>query len=293
MITGGSGLLGQYLNMLLSGKHRILTLYNSNEGNCRDYNSLKINLENFVKLGEVISEFLPEVLIHTAAISRPEQCDKLPRDFVLKINLHLSKFIAEICDRKKIKLIFTSTDLVYDGDSAPMKKENEIPKPVSLYAESKLRSEIEIQNIIENHVILRTSLLYGLGFNHSVNNFHLMVHNFRNNIPVRLFYDQFRTPMSLYDAARLLDGIISLNLENIILNFGGSERVSRAELGEILCEVCNFDKSLILKTSMKDIEGIHKVADVSMNTGTLNSLGLIQKGIEESIDEIFRNETNN
>ena len=44
LITGGSGLLGQYLNVILSQNHNILTLYHSNVGNCENFNSTKIDL---------------------------------------------------------------------------------------------------------------------------------------------------------------------------------------------------------------------------------------------------------
>lgn len=290
LITGGSGLLGQYLNIALSKENDILTLYNSNDGNCKEYNSVKCELTDFEKLKELISFFKPQTVIHIAAISRPETCDKLPEEYVLDVNVNSTKAIAESCDSINAKLIFTSTDLVYDGDSGEMQKEESVPNPVSLYAKTKLYSEHEIQNIFENFIILRTSLLYGLGKNHSVNNFHNMYYSFKKNQSVRLFYDQYRTPLSLIDAAGLIERIIKSDVKNIVLNFGGRERVSRVELGERLCELTNTDKALIEKTSMYDVPELYKVADVSMNTEKLQSLGLMQKSIEESILEIIKND---
>jgi dTDP-4-dehydrorhamnose reductase len=287
LITGGSGLLGQYINLVLSKQNQILTLYNSNPGNCNDYHSAKINLTDFAKLKEIILTFEPDVVIHSAAISRPEKCDEMPEEYVRNVNVNSTLTIAESCDNSGAKLIFTSTDLVYDGDYGQMLKEDSGLKPVSLYAETKLQSENEIKNIFENYIILRTSLLFGLGLNHSVNNFHNMFYYFKSNKPVKLFFDQYRTPLSLTDAAALIEELISLDIKKVILNFGGRERVSRAELGEILCEIGKFDKSLIEKISMSDVGKLHKVADVSLNTEKLQSLGLKQKSIEESIYEII------
>lgn len=287
LITGGSGLLGQYLNISLSEENEILTVYNSNTGNCGDYNNLKIDLTDSNQLNNIFSSFKPQVVIHTAAISRPEICDRLPKDFVLSLNVHSSAEIAKLCELYKAKLIFTSTDLVYDGDQGPMLKEDALLKPVSLYAESKLQSENEIQNIFDNYIILRISLLYGLGLNHSINNFHQMFNNFKNNQMSRLFFDQYRTPLSLSDAAELIRHLIKSDLKNVIVNLGGRERVSRVEIGEMVCEAGNFDKSLIEKISMNDIPNLHIVKDVSLNTDVLQSLGHIQKGIEESIYNIL------
>ena len=72
-----------------------------------------------------------------------------------------------------------------------------------------------------------------------------------------------------------------------IINFGGLEKVSRFELGEILCDLGKFDKSLLVKTSMIDIPNYPQVADVSMDTEKLQSLGIKQKSISESIAEII------
>lgn len=286
LITGGSGLLGQYLNSKLSKEYDILTLYNSNEGNCNKYNSLKINLTDFYELKKIFISFNPDIVLHTAAISRPELCDALPENFVIDVNVNSTDLLAGLCESTGSKLIFTSTDLVYDGSRGQMLNEDAALKPVSLYAETKVRSEDIIKKKFENYIILRTSLLYGIGLNHSTNNFHVMYNNFLQNKKTKLFYDQFRTPLSLNDASRLIELLLKTDVKNITLNFGGRERVSRVELGEILCNVGKFDKSLIEKISMHEIPALHKVADVSMDTSLLQSFGLKPKSIEESISLI-------
>ncbi|MBV6477794.1 MAG: GDP-L-fucose synthase [Ignavibacteria bacterium] len=287
LITGGSGLLGQYLNEILSKENEICTLYNENLGNCKVYNSFKINLTDFESLKEFITSYKPGVIIHTAAISRPESCDKLPKEIVESINIDTTKFFAEYCEKNNSKLIFTSTDLVYDGEQGMYLDENANLKPVSLYAETKVKSENEIRNVFENYIILRVSLLYGMGLNHSVNNFHIMLNNFLQNRKSKLFHDQYRTPLSLLDAAELIRKLIKADIKNETINFGGRERISRAELGEIVCSAGNFDPNLIDKISMNEIKDLHKVADVSMNTSKLNSFGLVQKTVEESVIEIL------
>ena len=71
LITGGSGLLGQYLNLYLSKEHNILTLYHSNVGNCKDYNFLKVDICDYNAVLNTFSNFRPDIVIHTAAISHP------------------------------------------------------------------------------------------------------------------------------------------------------------------------------------------------------------------------------
>jgi len=288
LITGGSGLLGQYLNIVLSRKNQILTIFNNNPGNCIFYDSLKININDTANLEYTITKFEPDALIHTAGYTRPEIADKMPYKEVYKTNTEVTRFIAQKCCSLNAKLIFTSTDLVYDGKQGEYLKENAKLNPLSSYAETKLRAENEITNVFDNYVILRTSLLYGIGLNHSLNNFSLMLQNFRAEKPVRLFYDQYRTPLSLINAAEMILDILSKDIKSEVINFGGMRRVSRSELGEILCEAGNFDKSLIERISMNEMPEIQKVYDVSLNTDKLKSYGLKQKSIEESVNEILK-----
>lgn len=287
IITGGSGLLGQYLNINLSREHSILTVYNNSTGNCTEYNCIKSDLFNTDYLSEVMKSFRPDLFIHTAAVSRPEDCDKLPIDYVININYKLTKFLTDHCNRIKCRLIFTSTDLVYDGDSNKIHRESSIPKPVSLYAQTKLKSENYIRENSNDYIVLRTSLLYGIGLNGSTCNFHNMINSFKNGKKVRLFYDQFRTPLSLHNAAEMISEIAKADIKNVTMNFGGSERVSRSDIGEMVCRKFNFDIDLIERTSLIDSVNKNKVIDVSMNTDLLRSLGLRQMSIEESLKKIL------
>ena len=56
----------------------------------------------------------------------------------------------------------------------------------------------------------------------------------------------------------------------------------------MLCDIAEFDKSLLVKSSMNDVPGLPIVEDVSLNTDKLRSLGIKQKSIEESIHEMLQ-----
>lgn len=286
IITGGSGLLGQYLNSSLSSIHNILTLYNSNVGNCKNYNSLKINVCNYNSLLTAFNDFNPDVVIHAAAMSHPILPAGISSKDIYDINVNSTKNITELCDKFNSKLIYTSTDLVYAGYRGSMLKENAKLIPASLYAETKLMGEIKIQQTFDNYIILRTALLFGFGINHSKNHFHQMYLDVKNGKPVNLFTDQYRTPLSLNEAARIIKRIVDFDVKSEVINFGGIERVSRYELGERLCEISKLDKNLLVKIKMDDVPGLQKVEDVSMNTDKLQSLGIKQKLLDEMILEI-------
>lgn len=287
-ITGGSGLLGQYLNKELSRQHDILTQFNFNPGNCGEYNCLKMDLTDFPSMKNVFSNFKPDFVIHTAAISNPQLAERIDPKIVYAVNVKATEHLAQLCERHNAKLIYTSTDLVYAGYRGSMLNEDAKLNPVSLYAETKLMGEVKIKETFDKYIILRTALLYGLGLNHSTNHFHQMYQNLKNGKEVKLFTDQYRTPLSVIDAARMINQLIQKDIKSEILNFGGKERVSRYELGEILCEVAGFDKNLLVKITMDDLPGLNKVEDVSMSNDKLKSIGINSKSISESIKELIQ-----
>ncbi len=288
LITGGSGLLGQYLNLIISAKHDILTLYHLNAGNCKNYNSKKIDLLENNSLQNSFDQFYPDVVIHTAAISHPVLPENVSAKDVYNLNVNVTKHIAELCEKYNAKLIYTSTDLVYAGYRGSMLKEDAKLIPVSLYAETKLMGELKIKEVFDNYIILRTALLFGFGLNHSKNHFHQMFMDLKQGENVKLFTDQFRTPLSLIDAARMITQLVSTDIKSEVINFGGIERVSRYELGERLCEIANLDKNLLVKIKMDDVPGLSKVEDVSLSTEKLHSLDIKQKSLDEMILEIFK-----
>jgi dTDP-4-dehydrorhamnose reductase len=287
LITGGSGLLGQYLNIELSRNHDILTLYYRNIGNCVDFKSIKADIISHSELEKIFREFLPDVVVHTASVSTPRAAAELNVKTVYDINVNSTRKIAELCDKHKARLIYTSTDLVYAGYRGSMLKENAKIIPVSLYAETKLMGEVKIQETFDNYLILRMALMYGFGLNHSRNHFHQMYEDVKNKKKVKLFYDQFRTPLSLLEAAKIIHHLCGEEIKGEVINSGGKERVSRVKLGEILCDIAGFDKGLIEKISMNEIKNVPAVVDVSLNTDKLQSYEIKLKSIEESIKEII------
>jgi dTDP-4-dehydrorhamnose reductase len=289
LLTGGSGLLGQYLNVNLSGDKELLSLYFENTGNCHKYDSIRFDIRDKGKLSLLFSNFRPDVVIHTACYSRPEVCAKLDRNEVYSLNVESTENIARLCNDFNSKLIFTSTDLVYDGSGKGLLKEDADLNPISLYAESKLMGEIAVQRNCGNYIILRTALLIGFGMNHSRNNFHNTYELLKSGRQVSLFADQFRSPLALHKAAGFIGRLCEMSVSNEIINFGGKDRVSRLEIGEMICESGGFDKKFIKSVSCKTAPGIVQVPDVSMNTDKLSGYGLKQDDISDTIDLIIKN----
>ncbi len=286
LITGGSGLLGQYLNTVLAEEFEILTTYYTNVGNYKSFKSARIDLTDFTSISELIGSYKPDVVIHTAAYSASVATKEFPAKFVYSVNVSAVKNLAELCEKVNAKLIYTSTDLVYAGNRGSMLAEEAKLMPVSLYAETKLMGEIKIKETFDNYLILRTALLFGLGLTGVKRHFDMVYENLKSGLTVRLFKDQFRTPISLQEAARIIRDLVKKDLRETTLNFGGTERVSRVQLGELLCEAAGFDRKLIEQILMIDVPAVAKVEDVSMNTDKMQALGIRQHSLAEMMSEV-------
>lgn len=245
-------------------------------------------MTNFDLLTQLIESFKPNVVVHAAAVSNPSAAMQLPTKEVFSINVKVLEHLAKLCEKHSAKLLYLSTDLVYAGYRGSMLKEDAKLIPVSLYAETKLLGEVKIKNIFDNYIILRTALLYGLSSTQATNHFQEMYEKLKRGTSVSLFVDQYRTPLALHDAARIIREIIQKDFATETLNFGGLERVSRFELGEILCECAKLDKNLLQKISLNDLPNYPAVADVSMNTDKLQAYGIIQQTIEEAVTFVLK-----
>ncbi len=288
LVTSCFGLYGKYICNALKQNSNVVGLYRSNFIDS-DFKTINIDITNFDKLKEIILIYKPNFIIHNAAISNPQLADALDPKLVYTTNVIASEKIAEFANLINSRLIFISTDLVYAGYRGSYLKENAKLIPASLYAETKLMAEEKIKAKSNNFTILRNSLMFGL-FNKPNNNFfNQTYHKLKNKEKVNLFYDQFRTPLSFEEGAKLISKLLEMmstnsnTLLNQTINFGGKERISRTEMGYILCDLMDYDKNLINSLSIKEFPNIPIVEDVSMNIDIIKSLGLEPLSVKEMI----------
>lgn len=287
LITGGSGLLGQFLNLTISNQCKLHTTFKNNPGNCKDFLFSVVDILNEDELKELFENVKPDIVIHSAAITNPVQKENQTSKEYFDTNVNATKNIAILCEKYESKMIYISTDLVYAGYRGSFLKEDAKLIPASLYAETKLVGEMKVKESTDNYLILRTALLYGFGLNHSKCHFQNMYVDLKNRKPVKLFTDQLRTPISLTDASLIIAQLVKMDLINETINLGGTERVSRFEIGQMLCDLAGLDKNLLQKIMMDEIPNFPKVEDVSLNIDKLISLNLKPRSIEENINEII------
>jgi len=139
LITGVSGFLGWHIYQKTRSSWASFGTYFNHNVNSNDPNLIKINLTDLAAVRELFQQIKPDAVIHGAAQSKPNLCQEFPQASEA-INLTASLEIARLCSQYQIPLVFTSTDLVFDGKNAPY-SENDPVSPVSVYGEQKVAAE--------------------------------------------------------------------------------------------------------------------------------------------------------
>lgn len=285
LITGASGFLGWNLIDIASDEWQITGTYLQHKVEHKNANLLKTDLTNYNDLKNLLQLSKPDAIIHLAAASDPNWCQKHKRESDI-INIEAPLNIARLCADFAIPMVFTSTDLLFDGKNAPY-KENDTPNPISRYGEQKLLAEEKIKEICAEFAICRMPLMYGHGSPSSGSFLTGMLNRLAKNESLTLFSDEYRSVISANSAA---NGLL-LALEKgrgDTLHLGGTEKVSRYEFGEILQNELNFKKELLVKCLQKDVQmPASRPADVSFNSQKAYNKGFKPATISNQLHELL------
>lgn len=209
LVTGVGGQLGfDVVNELVKRNYEvvgsdIIDAVNVNEKS--KYIRLDITDKSLVE--QVMFTEKPDAVIHCAAwtaVDLAEDEDK--QEKVFAINAYGTRYIAEACKKIDCKMIYISTDYVFDGQGTePWQADCKDYSPLNIYGESKLAGELAVAEILEKYFIVRIAWVFGL----NGNNFIKTMLNVGKRFPeLRVVNDQIGTPTYTYDLARLLVDMI-------------------------------------------------------------------------------------
>jgi len=207
LITGANGLVGQHLirRLVEEGKFEIYALGKGpsriSYGKSSGVSYHAIDLINFKKTEQLIDKIAPQIIVHAAAMSQPNECVAYP-DLCWKVNVGATRSLLRAAERHKSYFIYISTDFVFDGEEGPY-DETASPNPVNLYGESKLLAEEMVQCSRLHWCIIRTVLVYGDKVPGGRSNFVLWVREKLNATEsIKVVSDQVRTPTYVEDLAK-------------------------------------------------------------------------------------------
>ena len=152
---------------------------------------------------KVLSEVKPDVVVHCAAwtaVDLAEDEDK--KDKVRAINVDGTKYIARMCKKLDCKMIYLSTDYVFDGQGeTPWDPDCKDYKPLNVYGETKLAGELAVAETLDKYFIVRIAWVFG---KNGKNFIKTMLNVGKTHDALTVVNDQIGTPTYTFDLARLL-----------------------------------------------------------------------------------------
>jgi len=271
LLLGATGYLGQFVQLALGSVPSILLI---NKGGSRDLDFTKPWDDD--NLGK--DDIVVDVVVNCAAVSQPGECAKDPeRARLVNVPRGLVEWIARRKNNKPL-LIHLSTDHVYEGTRSFYKETDEV-NPVNHYGATKVEAERLIRSLYPcRHVILRSSIIIGPQAPITPVNRPLLLQFIQTALasgkPTSFFDDEWRCPVSVHDVVDVITAC-TLRAEEFehageTFNLGGPERLSRADMAEIVSDLCGLDRSLIQRVSALTVNrGVKSPTDISMDSSKI------------------------
>lgn len=189
LVVGAKGMLGADLLSLLGERGRGVDLP-------------EIDITDLVSVQRVLTALKPSVVVNCAAYTDVDGCES-NSDTAMQVNAEGVAFLAMISREIGAKLVQVSTDYVFDGGKGSPYREDDLPRPLNVYGESKLAAELNV-DVNPNNLLVRTQWLYGLQGKNFVET---MLRLAQEKDHVSVVADQIGAPTWTVDLAR---GIIAL-----------------------------------------------------------------------------------
>ena len=198
LITGAQGQLGNALQQALSGEDLILK-------DLPEFDLTHADCEAQIVAAR------PSVILHVGAYTNVDGAEREPAR-VMAVNAQGTIYVARAAAMLKARLVYVSTDYVFDGTQMIPYREEDLPHPINVYGESKRAGEIAALDGCPNTLVVRTSWLYG----HAGSNFVKTIMKLASEKPfLEVVGDQRGCPTNAGDLALALKDLITSDLRGV------------------------------------------------------------------------------
>ncbi len=251
LIIGENSLVGSTLSNYTKDNFDLhYTYYNTR---INDKNSTQIDLvKEPQKILDLINKIKPNLVVHTVAYPNVDFCEK-NKDDAYFLHVTITEKIAQTCASIGAKILYFSTDAVFDGKDDKKYVESDIADPLSYYGKSKLTAEKVLMETSPNNVIFRTTVIYGPYQRSRFTNW--VLNNLKQNKTVPAFTDQFNTPTLVDDLCKAILCVLKFDLSGVY-HAVGKTCLSRYDFALKLASVFNYDEKLIIPTDSSTVKQI-------------------------------------
>ena len=283
LVLGGSGLVGDHF-ITNSKSNDFITTYRNNVTNFSNVISVKINLpQDWPKLEELILKEKPDIVLNSIAYSNSDFCET-NREETYMLHVKISEKITTICSKINSKIVFLSTDYVFDGKKGNY-TENDKTNPINYYGHTKdLAEKIILKN--ENNLVLRTAMVYGLSS--KVRFLRYVIENLKKDQEINTYDDIFNSATLLGDLTNGISKAIELDASGIY-HIVGSSCVSRFDFAKTVAKVFNFNENLVKPVSIisAKLKAQRAVKPCLNNSKAVKTFNIKFSSINEGIKQVY------
>ena len=175
-----------------------------------------------------VDDFNPDIIVHCGALTFVDYCEDHVEESFTK-TVQSTQNIINLANRNDAKMVFISTDYIFDGKKGPYTEEAEA-NPLGVYGQHKWDAEQLVRDQVKDHLILRVTNIYGneeRGKNFIARILQQIFDG--KKLTLKLPADQFATPINAHDIARCMYLLLRDN-ENGVFNIASTDFMSRVQL---------------------------------------------------------------
>ena len=280
LITGAFGQLGTSLCKVLSNESilaagRVII-------STKKYKCIELDITNQRKVAEIIRNYKPDIIIHLAAMTDVDGCEKTP-EIAFDVNV---KATENLLTSFNGKFIYISTDYVFDGEKGPYFEDDKV-NPMSVYGKTKLYGENLVQQSDIDWVILRSNIIFSYNDRTKASFVNWVVDSLKKRQMITVVNDQWNNPTWTNDLAKVISKIIEKDI-NGLYHYGGRDYLNRLEFAKMIASTFGLDGSLIKPITTSELNWL---AQRPLKSGLYTNkieldLGIEALPIQKALDEM-------
>ena len=250
LVIGGSGLLGGKVAALASKAFQVVATHRGTASKIHGVEFVELRKERVEDGLALVRKTKPAAIVDTAALHNVDKCEE-ERDLAWRVNAGATGALARVATDVGARYLFVSTDFVFDGSKGRY-REQDVPRPVNYYGETKLAGEHAVLAASANNLVVRPSVVYG--WDDTRLNFATWVlTSVRDAKPINVVTDWIGSP-TLADG--LAVGILRLLAvpDGGLYHIAGTDAMSRYDFAMRLAKAFGLDTAHIKPSSSADLK---------------------------------------
>jgi len=241
LVIGAKGMLGRDLTGILSSS------FSKDEVIGWDIEEMDIQKED--ESVTKIEKLRPEIVIHIAAYTDVDGCE-LNREKAFAVNAEGTRHVALAASKCHAKMVYLSTDYVFDGDKSEPYLESDSPHPLNVYGHSKLKGEQYVQELVKDFLIIRTQWLYGPFGKNFVSS---ILQQAREKSALSIVNDQTGSPTYTVDLAKAISKLIQFDARGIF-HVANRDLCTWYTFGQAILKLSGVNRVRVIPISSRELD---------------------------------------